>query len=293
LYASGDAFSEMIGGVAGPLPRSNPMAAVRSRGEIDLAFRHDIRRTAAFRSYQAGCLRLRLPRRHADERPEAVLINTSGGIADGDRLAQRVAWGEATAATVASQAAEKVYRATGDGSAIATRLEVEAGADAEWLPQETILFDRARLRRDMQVRMAESAQFLGVEAIVLGRTAMGEQMREGLLDDRWRVWRGGRLVFADALRLAGPVESLMRRRALGAGTRAMAMIVHISSRAAALLGPVREALGGAVGMAAASAWNGILLVRLLAKDGAVLRHDLLLALGALRGGRAMPRVWSC
>jgi urease accessory protein len=71
------------------------------------------------------------------------------------------------------------------------------------------------------------------------------------------------------------------------------MIVHVSSRAAALLGPVREALGGAVGMAAASAWNGILLVRLLAKDGAVLRHDLLLALGALRGGRAMPRVWSC
>jgi urease accessory protein len=269
------------------------MASVRSCGEIDLSFRQGSGGSAAFRSYQAGCLRLRLPRRRADERTEAVLINTGGGIADGDRLEQRVTWSEATAATVTSQAAEKVYRTTGGDAAIATRLDVEAGADAEWLPQETILFDRARLRRDMQVRMAENARFLGIEAIVLGRTAMGEQMREGLLDDRWRLWRGGRLIFADALRLNGPVEALIRRRALGAEARAMAMILHVSSRAAALLEPVRAALSGALGTAAASAWNGMLLVRLLATDGATLRHDLLRALAVLRGGRAMPRVWSC
>jgi urease accessory protein len=37
----------------------------------------------------------------------------------------------------------------------------------------------------------------------------------------------------------------------------------------------------------------MLVVRLLARDGALLRHDMLRALAALRGGLPLPRVWSC
>lgn len=267
--------------------------SVRSRGIIDLDFKRGTQGTVIGKSYQGGCLKLRVPRGPAGRPPTAVLLNTSGGLAEGDRLFQTIHWGADTSASVTTQAAEKVYRALDRGSVIETRISADDRADAEWLPQEAIVFDRARLTRDTQVRLSADARFLGVEAVVLGRTAMGETMRTGLLSDRWRIWREGRLIYADALRLKESVDAMMQRRAIGAGARAMAVLVHVSRAAAGLLGAVREALGGALGTAAASAWNGILVVRLLARDGATLRHDMLRALEALRGGRPLPRVWSC
>lgn len=267
--------------------------SVRSRGNIDLAFKAIGGATAVACNYQAGCLKIRVPRSAPGARPVAVLINTSGGLAEGDRLSQAVQWGADTSASVVTQAAEKVYRALDEGAAIETRIAVDAGADAEWLPQETILFDRARLTRDTRVRLAGGSSFLGVEAVVLGRAAMGEVIRTGMISDRWRIWRDGRLIYADALRLEGPIEDMMQRPAIGGAARAMAVLIHVSARASSLLAAVREALAGAIGTAAASAWNGMLVVRLLARDGATLRHDMVRALGALRENRPLSRVWSC
>lgn len=266
---------------------------VRSHGVIDMSFARIGPVIALSKSYQAGCLRLRVPRRMEGDRPCAVLINTSGGLAEGDRLNQRIGWEAGTRGAVSTQAAEKVYRALSEGCEIATRIDVAAGAQAEWLPQETILFDRARLSRDTQINLGADTSFLGVESIVLGRTAMNEQMRDGALSDSLRITREGRLIYADRLRLDGAVEQLMGRRTIGNGARAMAVILHVAAKAAVLLEPLRQALEHAGGLVAASAWNGILAVRMLAPDGATLRRDLVTALSVLRGGRPLPRVWSC
>lgn len=266
---------------------------VRSRGTIDMSFARQGSATQLSRSYQAGCLRVRVPRRMEGDRPCAVLINTSGGLAEGDRLSQRIAWEAGSRGTVSTQAAEKVYRALTDGCEIATEIDVAAGAEAEWLPQETILFNQARLRRGTQVNLGPDASFLGIEAIVLGRTAMNERMQEGTLTDSLRIRREGRLIYADTLSLGGAIEQHMARRAIGNGGCAMAVIVHVAAKAATLLEAVRHALLQAGGLVAASAWNGILAVRMIAPDGATLRRDLIAALAALRGGRPLPRVWSC
>ncbi|MGN6357079.1 MAG: urease accessory protein UreD [Novosphingobium sp.] len=271
-----------------------PPQFIRSQGALDLSFRKRNNRVTVDRSFQSGCLRMRMPRReHPAEPPCAVLINTAGGVAEGDRLDQRIEWGEGTAATATTQAAEKIYRALSRGAAIATRLTVRSGAAAEWLPQETILFDDARLARDARIILEDDVTFLGVESVVLGRTAMGEAVRRGELRDRMRIWRGGRLIYADSLALEGEIDALMRRSAIGGGARAMAVIVHASAGAKALLDPVRGALAGAAGLAAASTWNGLLAVRLLAPDGETLRHDVALGLAVLRDGRPLPRVWRC
>lgn len=267
---------------------------LRSQGALDLSFRRRGAATVIDRSFQSGCLRMRLPRaEHRDEAPCAVLINTAGGVAAGDVLRQDIAWGEDTVATVTTQAAEKVYRALSAGASISTRLDVARGASAEWLPQETILFDACDLRRDAQIVLAEDVTFLGLEAVVLGRTAMGETVSSGALRDRMRIWRSGRLVYADTLALDGEIDTLMRRAAIGGGAKGMAVIVRASADAPRLLDPVREALAGARALAAASSWNGLLAVRLLAPDGETLRHDIALALAALREGRPLPRVWRC
>lgn len=284
-----------MAGMKGARPESSAHAAVphllRSQGALDLSFRRREGRTAIDRGYQTGCLRMRLVRDGAS--PCAVLINTAGGVAEGDRLEQRIAWGEGAAATITTQAAEKIYRSLAAGCAISTELTVARGGQAEWLPQETILFDAFRLRREARIVLAEDVTFLGVEALVLGRTAMGETVNQGSLRDRMRIWRGGRLIYADTLALDGDVAALMDRAAIGDGSRAMAVIVHASGQAEALRDPVRAALDDAVGLAAASCWNGLLAVRLLAPDGETLRHDIALALSVLRGDRPLPRAWRC
>jgi len=234
---------------------------------------------------------MRVPR--GEPMPCAVLINTAGGVAEGDVLHHRVAWEEGAVATVTTQAAEKIYRALADGCRISNRLTVARGARAEWLPQETILFDDARLSRDAQIVLEDDVTFLGLEAVVLGRQAMGESLRSGSLRDRMRIWRNGRLIYADTLALDGDIAALMQRAAVGDGARAMAVIVHASAEAAAKLVAVREAIEAALGLAAASTWNGLLAVRLLAPDCETLRHDIALALSALRDGRPLPRVWRC
>jgi urease accessory protein len=267
---------------------------LRSNGRIDAAFRNREGRTAVVRAFQSGCLRVRVPRGEPDDGGLcAVVMNTAGGLAEGDRLEQSFAWGEGAVATVTTQAAEKIYRALAEGADVSTRLTVSRGANAEWLPQETILFDAARLRRDTQIVLAEDVTFLGVEAVVLGRAAMGETVRSGSLDDRLRIWRNGRLIYADALALDGDIAALMQRAGVADGARSFAVLVHASAAAAGLLAPVRAALGQARGMAAASCWNGLLAVRFLAPDGESLRHDLAVALATVRGGRPLPRVWCC
>lgn len=266
---------------------------VRSRGTIDMSFAHMAGATTLDRSFQSGCLRMRLPRRIDHGRPCAVLINTSGGIAEGDRLDQRIAWEKGTRAIVTTQAAEKVYRALDQGSTIRTTLTVADGADAEWLPQETILFDRARLTRDSQVNLGADASYLGVEAILLGRAAMDERICSGMLADSLRIIREGRLIYADRFHLDGAIESLIARRAIAHGAIAMAVILFVAAHAAALLEPAREALAQAGGLVAASCWNGVLAIRMLAPDSATLRRDLVTAMAVLRDGRPLPRVWSC
>ena len=272
---------------AGRISDALAMMPVRSLGGLDLRFD---RRGAVAQNHQSGCMRMRMPR---GDDPTAVLINTGGGLAEGDRILQRLEWQEGAAVTVTTQACEKVYRAMHHGAEIETELAIGAHASAEWLPQETILFDAARLARSTSVSLDRNARFLGLEAVVFGRAAMQEQVLTGLLLDRWRIIREGRLIYADVLRLDGPVSALMARAALGGGARAMAVIILAVAAAGALLDAVRQALGAARGLAAASSWNDLLVVRLLAGDGATLRADIELALAALRPGRSLPRVWRC
>ncbi|HMG49939.1 MAG TPA: urease accessory protein UreD [Inquilinus sp.] len=277
--------------LAAPAALAVPLA--RARGRLDLAFKRRGAETVLDVLFQEGCAKARFPRQEAGALTGAVLLNTAGGLTGGDRLIQSVRWGDGTAATVVGQAAERIYRSLGDAAVIGTRLVVEAGATAEWLPQETILFDRARLDRDLQIDLHGDAEFLGVEAIVFGRTAMGETVRQGVLRDAWRIRRDGRLLYADVLAVDGDPAAALDRPGLGRGARAVATLLFVAPAAATLIDPLRAALAGAQGLAGASAWNGLLVARFAAPDGAVLRRDLISALGVLRAGRPLPRVWQC
>lgn len=257
-----------------------------------LGFRAFDGATRLARHYEQGAAKARLPRVPGGA-AEAVLINTAGGLTGGDRMDYAVDVGTGAAVTLTTQAGEKIYRALDAPAEIRTRIDVAAGGRVDWLPQETILFDRAALVRRLDIAMAADAAVLALEAVVFGRTARGETVQFGLLRDRWRLRRAGRLVFADGLRLDGPVAAMLARPAALAGGCAAATVLYVAPDAEARLDTARAALADAPAEVGASAWNGILVARLAAADGAGLRTALVPLIAALRGGRALPRVWLC
>jgi len=221
--------------------------------------------------HQRDPLSLRLPQPGRGDIFEACLITTSGGIVGGDRLNVVISAGEGARLRVYPQAAEKVYRSLGADSHIAVNLRAEAGAWLEWLPQETILFDGARLRRDTQVTLAPGARVLAGEFLVFGRRASGESLSHGLIHDGWRVRRDGRLIWADALHaeddLAAPLNSIA---CLG-GVTAYASLIYAADDAPAKLAALRALLPAEVpqARAALTAVNGLVVGRFLGEARAV------------------------
>nr|WP_321985801.1 urease accessory protein UreD [uncultured Lichenicoccus sp.] len=259
---------------------------------LQVAFREGASRLSGLR--QQGCLKLLFPRRPPADALEAVLVNISGGIAAGDRLDCSIDCGAATRVLVTSQAAERCYRArhAEAPARVQTTLRLEAGAALEWLPQETILFDGAALSRCLRIDMHETATLLLAESRVLGRRGSGETTRTLALDDRIEIVRGGRPILVDALRLHGDADERLRHAATGGGATALATVVLAAPHAAARLDGVRSLLAKTSDVeAGASAWDGMLVIRMTAREAAAQMACILQVLASLRDGRALPQVW--
>ena len=257
---------------------AEPIRHQRSEGEVLLSMgAHGLKRMR-----EAHAAKVRIPPGSQD----AILINTGGGLAGGDRFTFTITAEENARLTITSQAAERVYRSLGPAADIEITLAARAGASLMWLPQETILFDGAALRRRITVELAEDAAFLAVESVILGREAMGETVRHARLHDRWRIRQNDRLIFADDVAFDGPPPE--SPATLGTA-RAFATVVLVSPRAEALIDKARAAIGG---RGSASAWSGKLVARLAARDGFELRKSLIPALTLLADRTHLPKTWS-
>ena len=269
----------------------------RSVGRVELAFKRRGPVTALAHLHQAGCGKARLPRSVEANHAEAVLINLAGGLTGGDRLDWQVTWRTGAEASVSGQAAEKIYRAKGSTTAmVETRLAVGPDALGLWLPQETILFDRARLIRHNHFEVARGGRLLAVEATIMGRRAMGETVTSGLFDESFEVRYDDHLVLADRQRFAGRIENLLARPAVAGGATSLASLFYVGDGAAARLAAIRDTLGDAPAAVSAPDPN-LVIVRWLAAEPIGLRNHLVTALLALKNAlglpQQLPRVWSC
>ncbi|ABQ38898.1 urease accessory protein UreD [Bradyrhizobium sp. BTAi1] len=262
--------------------------ANRARGAVRFDVRLQDGMTRRHHLHESGSLRVRFPSPE-DDGLSAMFVNTAGGIAGGDRFAVEVAAGEGSRVTLSSAAAEKVYRAPGKPAELDIALTAAAGAHIAWLPQETILFDRARIHRRIDIDLAATASLLLCEIVVFGRTAMGERMREGEFVDRWRLRRGGRLVFAETVRLDGDIGGKLAHPAIANGAAAIGTALIVPGDAA-LVERIRESLPAFRGEAGLSAWNGFAMARFCAQDAASLRADMMAVLGCA-SAVPLPRLW--
>lgn len=295
-----------------PVRRSTIPVELRAQGRLFLEARRLGERTVRGVTEEFGPSRVRFPLSgRRGSALEAVLINTGGGIAGGDSAHFRAHCAQSAHLVITTQAAEKVYRSDGATSVLGVDLKVGDGATLEWMPQATILFDGARVERAITAEVASDARLLLIEPLVLGRTARGESLRSGRLFDSWRIRREGRLIYADGLRLDGDIAATLARRAVANKCPALATILLVAPDAESRLEAVRAALGiaaesteeaprqvpngapigASIGIeAGASAWDGMLSVRLLAQDGAKIDSAIRRMMGAL-GVAEPPRIW--
>jgi urease accessory protein len=261
-------------------------AANRASGRVALSVRASDGRSRRDAVHEAGSLRLRFPNADAAAL-EAVILNTAGGMTGGDRFGIDIDVGDNASLVVGTTSAEKIYRSLQGDVTVNVALKVGAGAHLAWLPQETILFDQARYARRIEVDLAPDAALVLAEAVVFGRATMGETVTQGSLADRWRVRRGGRLIFAENMRLDGDIHRKLAAPAIAAGRLAVATIL-IAPGDDARVEAVRalDALSGEVGL---SCWDGIAVARFCAADGAALRQDICAVLTALNV--PLPRLW--
>ncbi|WP_375260532.1 urease accessory protein UreD [Palleronia sp.] len=230
---------------------------------------------------QEGAARIGLPR--GPGAVQAVLVNTSGGMTSGDRMLWEAEAGADL--TLTTQACERIYRCDDDAAKTTVRLTAGPGARLAWLPQETLLFEGARYRRRIDAELAPDAELLVVEPLLFGRLAMGETVRRADLRDDWRLSRGGRLIHAEALRLA--TDDLPYELAgVAGGACALATVVFISARSEGMLPNVRRIIGQSGG---ASVMGERLVCRLMAPDGYELRKRLVPLVALLAGD--VPRLW--
>ncbi|MGL4976036.1 MAG: urease accessory protein UreD [Bosea sp. (in: a-proteobacteria)] len=271
-------------------------AHIRADGGVRLRFGRAGEKSCRLELHESGGYRARFPTHASDAPCEAVLINTGGGMAGGDRMRTQIAVDDGAKAVVSTQAAEKIYRSQGADTCIETQLSVGAGAQLDWLPQETILFSGGRLKRSLDVSLAKDSQLMICECLYFGRVAMGELLEAGSFQDRWRIRRNNsegksELVFAEDVRLDGLLNIELARKAVASGARAVATLLVLRPDAEQLLEHVRNLLDESLCEAGTTAFNGMLLVRLLGPDAAALRRSLVTVITHV-SQRALPRVWT-
>lgn len=292
-----------------PLGRTSPDASrfeaagaeprlPRGDGRAEIAWNAASGSTRLRHLYQRTPCRVLFPRVGRDELATAVVLTTSGGLTGGDRVELDVVAEPGASAVATTQAAEKIYRSAGEPCTVDVRVTVESGAWLEWIPQETILFDGARLRRATCVRAAGDARVMAGEILVFGRLARGEVFRRGALRDAWRVERDGVPVWMDALRY-GAREGILLDHAAGMdGVRSLATALYAAADADAQVEPARRLLRWCRCRWGVTCVNGVLVVRFLARDPQTLRAEYRGFWGAFRRGvRGLPArapgVWQC
>lgn len=272
--------------MAEPAPRQR-MQRAQGSGRLVTQMHHDTTRIQSL--YQDGCAKIRLPKTHTPAL-EAVLINTSGGLTGGDVLQWEIDASPDARLVLTTQACERIYKSTGADAEVRTSIKAGPNARVDWLPQETILFEASRLNRSLDIDLADGARLCAVEAVLLGREAMGEAARSALLNDQWRIRRNGKLIHAEANRLSA---SDLERDALSllAGNHAFGTILHVAEDAEAMLEPVRAIIPDDA-KAAVSAIGERLVVRLLAPSSLALRRLTMPIIACLSGTGSVPRVWT-
>ena len=127
-------------------------------------------------------------------RLDAMIVHPPGGLAAGDSLRLRIDLEEGARVRSSTPGSQKWYRGRASAS---THIQVARGAQLEWLPQPSIVYDGAFVDQSLRVDLDADCAMVGSECLVLGRRSMGERFANGWLRQSIRINRAGRPVWQE------------------------------------------------------------------------------------------------
>lgn len=168
------------------------------RGSVSLDFELAADGTTQWQGGARSPLKLLRHFTAGDGRCVMPLLHTAGGLVGGDQLEIALHAAAGSRSFLTSVAAQKIYGSRGRSrvqpqgrwAQITLQAELEAGADLEWLPQETVVFAGALLEQQQQITLAPGASWLGADVVRLGRTARGEDLGAGRFCNSLSIRRG-------------------------------------------------------------------------------------------------------
>jgi len=176
-------------------------------GRLQLAYANHDNATQIVSSAAQAPLRVQRPFYPEGQQVcHSVILHTAGGMVGSDRLSIVLQLQSQAQALLTTAAAAKIYRTNGQEAQQTVQVEVAENACLEWLPQETIVFDRALYRQTMRINLAAGATWLGWEITRFGRSARGEKFTQGNWRSHTEVWQTGVPVWIDRQWMPGSEE---------------------------------------------------------------------------------------
>jgi urease accessory protein len=180
---------------------------------------------------------LRIQKALYPEGPElchVIILHPPGGIAAGDELHIQAAFQDQSAALITTPGATRWYGSHGfhgqpdqhghgshggqhdhgsQGSHGSTHAYIGRQAqqhigltvhgDCEWLPMETIVFDRAVVNSSIDINCSANGRMIGWDTLIFGRQSCGEDFLQGLFHQNISCRFDNTLVWQERTRLAG------------------------------------------------------------------------------------------
>jgi urease accessory protein len=134
------------------------------------------------------------------------ILHPPGGIVGGDTLNIELTCNEKTSTLITTPGASKFYQSNGFTAHQSNSLVVKKGACLEWLPQETILFDSARVDSTTKIELGKQASFIGWEIVSFGRPACKEEFTTGLFKQSFEIWQDDEPLLLDKVTIQDRAE---------------------------------------------------------------------------------------
>jgi urease accessory protein len=187
-----------------------PPAASPAPGQAALEIQLVAGRSTVITSYATNPLKLLTPRSRG---PSAWVYTSSfgGGLVAGDQTRLELRLGSSARCFFSTQASTKVYRnPAARPSGHTTRATLEAGSLLVFTPDFVQAFAGSNYTQHQQFHLDPDASLVLLDGLTSGRAARGERWQFRCFQTRNEVFRDGRRLVLDSLRLdptEGPLDA--------------------------------------------------------------------------------------
>ncbi|MDP3825262.1 MAG: urease accessory protein UreD [Polaromonas sp.] len=108
-----------------------------------------------------------------------VLVHPPGGLVGGDTLDIAVTAAAGSHGLITTPGATRFYRSAGETALQRTRLRLEAGARAEWLPMEALCYSGCLAENHLRLDLAPGAELMGWDITALGLPSANQPFEQG------------------------------------------------------------------------------------------------------------------